>query len=79
VILSATVGVIGGGLGAWGVYSHFGPVERVITQTKTGGGVSVGDIATAVLPSLVTISTQAVTPGALAAGTANGLTEGFAV
>jgi S1-C subfamily serine protease len=80
VILSATVGVIGGGLGAWGVYSHFGPVERVITQTKTGGGaVSVGDIATAVLPSLITISTQAVTPGELAAGAANGLTEGFAV
>jgi S1-C subfamily serine protease len=80
VILSATVGVIGGGLGAWGVYSHFGPVERVITQTKTGGGaVSVGDIATAVLPSLITISTQVVTPAALAAGTANGLTEGFAV
>jgi serine protease Do len=80
VVLSACVGVIGGGLGAWGVYSHFGPVERVITQTSTGGGaVSVGDIATAVLPSLVTISTQAVTPGDLATGSATGLTEGFAV
>jgi S1-C subfamily serine protease len=80
VVLSACVGVIAGGLGAWGVYSHFGPVERVITQTKTGGGaVSVGDIATAVLPSLVTVSTQAVTPGALATGSASGLTEGFAV
>jgi len=80
VVLSACVGVIAGGLGAWGVYSHFGPIERVITETKTGGGaVSVGDIATAVLPSLVTISTQAVTPGALAAGSATGLTEGFAV
>jgi S1-C subfamily serine protease len=62
------------------VYSHFGPVERVITQTKTGGGgVSVGDIATSVLPSLVTISTQAVTPGGLATGSATGLTEGFAI
>jgi S1-C subfamily serine protease len=80
VILSATVGVIGGGLGAWGVYSHFGPVERVITQTKTGGGaVSVGDLATAVLPSLVTISTQTVTPAVLATGAATGLTEGFVV
>ncbi|MGH7722762.1 MAG: S1C family serine protease [Candidatus Dormibacteria bacterium] len=80
VVLSACVGVVGGGLGAWGVYSHFGPVERVITQTKTGGGaVSVGDIATSVLPSLVTVSTAAVTPGALATGSATGLTQGFAV
>ncbi len=69
VVLSACVGVIGGGLGAWGVYSHFGPVERVVTETKTGGGaVSVGDIATAVLPSLVTISTQPVTAAGLATG-----------
>jgi len=80
VVLSACVGVIGGGLGAWGVYSRFGPVERVITQTKAGGGaVSVGDIATAVLPSLVTVSTQPVTAGSLASGSATGLTEGFAV
>jgi S1-C subfamily serine protease len=79
VVLSACVGLIGGGLGAWGVYSHFGPVERVVTQTKTGGGaVSVADIATAVQPSLVTISTQLVTTGSLAAG-GGGLTEGFAV
>ncbi len=80
VVLSACVGVIGGGLGAWGVYSHFGPVERVITETKTGGGaISVGDIATAVLPSVVTISTQPVTAGGLASGQDAGLTEGFAV
>ncbi|HEY8755411.1 MAG TPA: S1C family serine protease [Candidatus Dormibacteraeota bacterium] len=80
VVLSACVGMIAGGLGAWGVYSHFGPVERVITETKTGNGaVSVGDIATAVLPSLVTVSTQPVTPAALAAGSASGLTQGFVV
>lgn len=80
VVLSACVGMIGGGLGAWGVYTHFGPVERVITETKTGGGaVSVGDIATAVQPSLVTVSTQPVTAAGLAAGTGGGLTEGFAV
>jgi S1-C subfamily serine protease len=80
VVLSACVGVIGGGLGAWGVYSHFGPVERVVTVTKTGGGaISVGDIATAVLPSVVTISTQGVTASGLASGTDTGLTEGFAV
>ncbi len=80
VVLSACVGVIGGGLGAWGVYSHFGPVERVVTETKTGGGaVSVGDIANSVLPSLVTISTQAVSADGLASGSASGLTQGFAV
>ncbi len=80
VVLSACVGLIGGGLGAWGVYTHFGPPAPVITQIKTGGGgVSVGDIATAVAPSLVTVSTQPVSADALAGGTATGLTEGFAV
>lgn len=80
VVLSACIGVIGGGLGAWGVYTHFGPVERVITQTKTGGGgISVGDIAAAVQPSLVTVSTQPVTPAAVATGAASGLSQGFAV
>ena len=80
VVLSACIGVIGGGLGAWGVFSHFGPVERVITETKTGGGaVSVGDMATSLLPSLVTVSTQPVTPAGLATGSTTGLTEGFAV
>lgn len=80
VVLSACVGVIGGGLGAWGVYTHFGPVQRVITETKTGGGsVSVGDIAAAVQPSLVTVSTAAVTAAQIAAGAGTGLAEGFAV
>lgn len=80
VVLSACVGTIGGGLGAWGVYTHFGPVERVITETKTGGGaVSVGDIATAVQPSLVTVSTQAVTAPGLAGGASSGLAQGFVV
>lgn len=80
VLLSACVGTIAGGLGAWGVYSHFGPVERVITETNTGGGaISVGDIATAVQPSLVIVSTHAVAADALAAGGGGGLSEGFAV
>jgi S1-C subfamily serine protease len=80
VVLSACIGVIGGGLGAWGVYTHFGPVQRVVTETKTGGGsISVGDIANAVQPSLVTVSTQPVTAGALAGGSSTGLAEGFAV
>jgi S1-C subfamily serine protease len=80
VVLSACIGVVGGGLGAWGVFSHFGPVERVITQTNTGGGaVSVGDVATSLLPSVVTINTQPVSPATLATGAASGLTEGFVV
>lgn len=80
VVLSACVGLVGGGLGAWFVYTHFGPTERVVTETKTGGGaISVGDIATAVQPSLVTISTQPANAGALAVGDTSGLAEGFAV
>ncbi len=80
VVLSACVGVIGGGLGAWVVYSHFGPATTVVTQPKSGGGaVSIGSVATAVQPSLVTISTQPVTAGALASGGGSGLVEGFAV
>lgn len=80
VVLSACIGLIGGGLGAWGVYTHFGPVERVITQTTTGGGaVSTGDIATAVQPSLITVSTRVVTSDQLAGGTGNGLAQGFVV
>ena len=80
VVLSACIGLIGGGLGAWGVYTHFGPVERVITQTTTGGGaISAGDLAGAVQPSLITVSTQVVTPAQLAAGGATGLAEGFVV
>lgn len=80
VVLSACVGVIGGGLSAWAVYTHFGPAQRVVTQTTTGGAtVSVGDIAVAVQPSLVSISTQTVTATQLAAGQATGLAEGFAV
>lgn len=80
VVLSACIGLIGGGLGAWGVYTHFGPVERVITETKTGGGaISTGDLALAVQPSLIVVSTQQVTPAQLAAGGTTGLAEGFAV
>jgi putative serine protease PepD len=80
VVLSACVGLVGGGLGAWGVYTHFGPVQRVVTETKTGGsGISVGDIAATAQSSLVTVSTAAVTPGALAAGSRSGLAAGFAV
>ncbi|MBA3906935.1 MAG: serine protease, partial [Pseudonocardiales bacterium] len=39
----------------------------------------IGDIAAAVQPSLVTVSTQQLAAGALAAGDASGLVDGFAV
>lgn len=80
VVLSACVGLVGGGLGAWGVYTHFGPSQRVITQVNTGGGtVSAGDIAAAVQPSLMTISTQPTAANSLATGNTAGLAQGFAV
>ena len=37
VVLSAVIGLIGGGLAAWGIYARFGPVERVTQQTIVGG------------------------------------------
>ena len=37
VVLSAVIGLVGGGLAAWGIYARFGPVERVITQTNVVG------------------------------------------
>ena len=80
VVLSACVGVAAGGLSAWAVYQHFGPTQRVVTQTKTGGGsISVGDIAASVQPSLVTIGTGSVTAPGLAAGQTGGIAQGFAV
>ena len=36
VVLSAVIGLVGGGLAAWGIYARFGPVERVIQQTVVG-------------------------------------------
>ncbi|MHB8717317.1 MAG: S1C family serine protease [Candidatus Dormibacteria bacterium] len=80
VLLSACVGVAGGGLSAWAVYQHVGPTQTVVTQTKTGGGsISIGDIAAAVQPSLVTIGTASVSAPDLASGRTVGIAQGFAV
>ena len=35
VVLSAVIGLVGGGLAAWGIYARFGPVERVTQQTSS--------------------------------------------
>lgn len=83
VVLSAGIGLLGGGLGAWAMYSHFGPVERVVTQTRVGGGgVAIADVAAAVQRSIVIVATQPATAESLAgsaAGSAPGLAEGVVV
>ena len=40
VVLSAVIGLVGGGLAAWGIYARFGPVERVTQQTIVGGSAA---------------------------------------
>ena len=71
-----------GGAAAWAIYQHYGPVERNVYQQITGssGGQAqtVGQLAQANAASVVTIATQPVTPGDLAAGTAS-LVDGVIV
>jgi S1-C subfamily serine protease len=71
VVLSACLGLVGGGLGAWAVYQHYGPIERVVTQEITGKGgqaETIGQLAQASSPSVVSILTQPATAQSLAAG-----------
>jgi putative serine protease PepD len=68
VVVAACIGLVGGGLGAWAVYQHYGPVERVVTQEITGKGgqaQSVGQLAQANSASVVSILTQPVTAATL--------------
>ena len=85
VVLSAVIGLVGGGLAAWGIYARFGPVERVTQQTivggsggSGGGGLTAGSIAQAKSASVVEVVTQPVTPGSLLAGP-TGIVDGFVV
>jgi putative serine protease PepD len=84
VVLSAVIGLIGGGLAAWGIYARFGPVERVIQQTVvgTGGGngdtLTAGAIATAKSASVVEVLTRTVTAASLLSGP-TGIVNGFVV
>ena len=71
VVLSACIGLVGGGLGAWAIYQHYGPVERVVTQQITGKGgqaQTIGQLAQANSVSVVSILTQPVTAATLAGG-----------
>lgn len=84
VVLSAVIGLIGGGLAAWGIYARFGPVERVIQQTIVGPGGGSGDtltagaIAQAKSASVVEVLTRTVTPASLLSGP-TGIVNGFVV
>jgi S1-C subfamily serine protease len=84
VVLSAVIGLVGGGLAAWGIYARFGPVERVIVQTVVGSGNGSGDtltagaIAQAKSVSVVEVLTQPVTVGSLITGP-TGIVNGFVV
>ncbi len=81
IVLAACLGLIGGAAAAWGIYQHYGPVERVVTQVPAaqnggpqGAQASVGAIATAAAPSVVKVLTQPVTAADL-----QGQPRGFAV
>ncbi len=81
IVLSAVIGLVGGGLAAWGIYARFGPVERVITQTNVvgpGGTISAGAIAQAKSPSVVEVLTKPVTADSLLSGP-TGIVDGFVV
>jgi serine protease Do len=83
VVLSAVIGLVGGGVAAWGIYARFGPVERVITQTVVGSGnggdtLTAGAIAQSKSPSIVEVLTRPVTPASLLTGP-TGIVDGFVV
>jgi len=80
VVLAACLGLVGGAAAAWGIYQHYGPVERIITTQAPSSGsnqappATVGTIATAAAPSVVKVITRPVTPADLLAQP-----KGFAV
>ncbi len=85
VVLSASLGLVGGAAAAWGIYQHYGPTERIITQVPSssagspGGSPradSVGSIASAAAPGVVKVLTRAVTPTDLL-GSPKGFAVGF--
>ncbi len=72
VLLALLIGTAGGGLAAWAIYLHLGPVQRPVTGAPgTKGGqatASVGQLAAAAAPSLVAIATQPVSTQSLTQG-----------
>ena len=85
VALSASVGLAGGALGAYAIYSRFGPSERVVTQLVTTTGPSSGaapitvtGIAQQKAAGVVQVVTQPQSVSVLAPGAA-GFASGFLV
>jgi S1-C subfamily serine protease len=84
MVLSAVIGLIGGGIAAWGIYARYGPVERVTQQNIVGGPggtsgtLTAGSIAQAKSASVVEVLTKPVTPASLLAGP-TGIVDGFVV
>jgi S1-C subfamily serine protease len=80
VVLSVCLGLIGGAAAAWGIYQHYGPVERVITQAPASQSGStapnVGAITSAAVASVVKVLTQPVAPSDLL-GSPKGFAVGF--
>jgi putative serine protease PepD len=82
VVLAALIGMVGGGLAAWAIYQHFGPVQRTVPEIVPGRtsnqGTSIGQLAQSRAASLVTIATQPVSAASLAGGAA-GFANGVVV
>lgn len=71
-VLAALIGVVGGGLAAWGIYLHLGPakltIEQVVPGQKGGQGETVGQLADAAAESVATLATRPATASGVAAG-----------
>jgi len=81
VLLSASVGLVGGAAAAWGVYQRLGPVERIVaTQPSQGPGgpvtPSYQSIAASAAPSVVKVLTRPLSAADLA-GRPTGFAVGF--
>jgi len=82
VVLSASLGLVGGAAAGWAIYQHYGPSQRIITQVPANSGgdgtssASVGSIAGTAAPSVVKVITRAVRPDDLL-GAPGGFAVGF--
>jgi len=81
IVLAICLGLIGGAAAAWGIYQHYGPVERVVTTQvpaaqpgSSAAPASVGAIAGGAAASVVKVLTQPVSAADL-----QGQPKGFAV
>jgi S1-C subfamily serine protease len=84
VVFSTCLGLAGGALAAYGIYSRFGPSERVVTQFITSSGrssgapLTVSAIAQQKAAGVVQVVIQPQTASGLSSG-AHGFANGFVV